>query len=138
MTRVIVDTGVVISAALKQDGTSRRALLSAGRNGVFLKSFQTNAELIEVINRPKFRAISSDIKAQILDILDLNSETIFTVSDILICRDPKDDMFLNLAIDGKADVIISRDPDLLVLHPFQGISILNPADFLAWMENKAV
>ncbi len=49
---------------------------------------------------------------------------------ITACRDPKDDKFLELAVSGQADLIISSDNDLLVLHPFRGISILKPAAFL--------
>lgn len=45
-------------------------------------------------------------------------------------RDPKDNKFLELALDGCAACIVSGDPDLLVLHPFRGISIIAPRDFL--------
>jgi predicted nucleic acid-binding protein len=43
------------------------------------------------------------------------------------CRDPKDDKFLELALDGNADWIITRGKDLLELSPFQSTSILNPS-----------
>jgi predicted nucleic acid-binding protein len=46
------------------------------------------------------------------------------------CRDPKDDKFLELAINGEATVIISGDKDLLVLNPFRTIPILSPREFL--------
>ncbi|MEA5489407.1 MULTISPECIES: putative toxin-antitoxin system toxin component, PIN family [Pseudanabaena] len=49
---------------------------------------------------------------------------------ITICRDRKDDKFLELAINRKADYLITGDRDLLVLHPFRNIQILTPADFL--------
>ena len=49
---------------------------------------------------------------------------------ITACRDPKDDKFLEFAVSGQADLIISSDNDLLVLHPFRGISILKPVAFL--------
>jgi uncharacterized protein len=49
---------------------------------------------------------------------------------INICRDPKDNMLLELAISGKANVIVSGDSDLLVLHPFRDIAILQPQVFL--------
>jgi predicted nucleic acid-binding protein len=61
------------------------------------------------------------------------SEIIEIRSSITACRDPDDNMFLNLAIDGKADVILTRDPDLLILHPFNNIPILYPAAFMSWM-----
>lgn len=48
---------------------------------------------------------------------------------IRACRDPKDDKFLELAVSGNADVIVTGDKDLLALHPFRGIAILTPLDF---------
>ena len=53
-----------------------------------------------------------------------------TTSQVTECRDPKDDKFLALALDGSADVIIAGDEDLLVLHPWRGIPILSPREFL--------
>jgi putative PIN family toxin of toxin-antitoxin system len=47
------------------------------------------------------------------------------------CRDPKDDKFLELALDGQADLLVTGDEDLLALHPWRGIPILSPADYLA-------
>jgi predicted nucleic acid-binding protein len=48
------------------------------------------------------------------------------------CRDPKDDKYLELAVAGKADVIVSSDVGhLQVMHPWRGIAILSPADYLA-------
>jgi len=46
------------------------------------------------------------------------------------CRDTKDNKFLELAVCGNADCIISGDGDLLLLQPFRGISILQPGEFL--------
>jgi predicted nucleic acid-binding protein len=49
---------------------------------------------------------------------------------IRICRDPKDDKYLELALACNASAIITGDKDLLVLHPYENISILTPVDFL--------
>ena len=49
---------------------------------------------------------------------------------IRVCRDPRDDMFLELAVSGRADYIVSGDSDLLALNPFRGIRILPPHSFL--------
>nr|WP_232285716.1 putative toxin-antitoxin system toxin component, PIN family [Crocosphaera chwakensis] len=46
------------------------------------------------------------------------------------CRDPKDNKFLEVAVNGNATHIITGDKDLLELHPFRGISILKPKQFL--------
>jgi len=49
---------------------------------------------------------------------------------IKACSDPKDNIFLELAVYGGATCIISGDEHLLKLHPFQGIPIMKPDDFL--------
>jgi predicted nucleic acid-binding protein len=52
--------------------------------------------------------------------------------EITVCRDPKDNMILELAVSGEADFIITGDEDLLILNPFQSIQILTPD---AWLTN---
>ena len=134
MKRVVIDTGVVVSALLKREGTSRQALIQAFNKCQPLISFATLTELEEVLSRPKFEALI--VREDAVAVLELNAtrgEMIDASSVIAECRDPKDDKFLSLAIDGKADAIISRDPDLLVLHTFRNIPILTPADFIQWM-----
>lgn len=49
---------------------------------------------------------------------------------VMNCRDPKDDKYLELALASRADTIVSSDRDLLVLHPWRGVRILQPADYL--------
>ena len=51
--------------------------------------------------------------------------------EITECRDPKDNKFLELAVAGKADCIVTGDKDLLVLHPFRNIRIITPKEFLS-------
>ena len=48
-----------------------------------------------------------------------------------ICRDPRDDKFLELALAGRADFLLTGDADLLALHPFRGTTILTPTAYLA-------
>lgn len=56
-------------------------------------------------------------------------ELVAITERITACRDPKDDKFLELAVNGHADLIVSGDADLLVLDPFRGIPIIPPASF---------
>lgn len=51
--------------------------------------------------------------------------------DKALHRDPKDNKFLELAVDGKASCLIAGDADLLVLNPFCGIPVLTPTEFLS-------
>jgi len=63
-------------------------------------------------------------------VLDLAIPVVVTTL-IVACRDAKDDKFLEAAVAGTADAIVSGEADLLTLHPFRGISILSPTAFLA-------
>ena len=57
-------------------------------------------------------------------------EIVEVVQVVRACRDPKDDKFLEVAVNGRADVIVSDDGDLLALNPFRGIAILAPSAYL--------
>jgi predicted nucleic acid-binding protein len=55
------------------------------------------------------------------------AEMVVITERIAACRDPTDDMFLELEVNGHADMIVSGDPDLLVLNPFRDIPVVPPA-----------
>lgn len=55
---------------------------------------------------------------------------------IFECRDPDDNKYLELSVDGKVDYIITGDKDLFILDPFRGISIVRPDEFLARYQKK--
>jgi putative PIN family toxin of toxin-antitoxin system len=59
-----------------------------------------------------------------------DSKIIHISANILACRDPKDNMFLELAVSGNATYIISGDNDLLTLNPFREIKIISPKEFV--------
>ena len=56
---------------------------------------------------------------------------------VVACRAPNDDMFLEVAVNGLADYLVTGDADLLALHPFRGVAVLTPADFLALVSPPA-
>ena len=58
------------------------------------------------------------------------AELVKITETVAACRDPDDDKFIELAINGRADVIVSGDGDLLALNPFRNIPIVTPAAFL--------
>ena len=129
--RLVFDTNIIISALLF-DGSKPSKAFDIGINqGVLLFSLPTLAELEEVLWRNKFdRYISHEERKQFLTSLILHSTPIETNETISECRDPKDNKFLELAVCGKADFIISGDEDLLVLNPFRNIQIITPDSFL--------
>ena len=137
MKKVVIDTGVVVSALLKKEGTSRKSLMRALNNCLPLLATDTFNELNEVLNRPKFASFfSTEDKLAIIALMLERCEWVEVTSNVLACRDKNDNMLLNLALDGRADILLTRDPDLLMLNPFQGIPILNPAEFIQWLEER--
>ena len=80
---------------------------------------------------PKFaRAISCERRGRILDILRGAAVWLKPVTRVTDCRDQKDDKYLELAFASGAEIIVSSDDDLTALHPWRGIDILRPADYL--------
>ena len=130
--RFVLDTNLVISAALLNTSHARKAFDVAILTGEILLSQAVQEELSDVFMRSKFdRYVSPLYRLQFLANLIAIATTVQVTKPIQACRDPKDDKFLSLAVSGQAACIVSGDKDLLVLHPFQGIAILAPGDFLA-------
>ena len=129
--RFVIDTNTLVSAALMKDSTPDRAVRRAFRNGILLSSPDTLGEATDVLSREKFDEYASwQRRRELLEALADQSVVVEPIISIETCRDSDDDKFLELAVEGEADLIISGDNDLLVLHPFEGIPILPPADFL--------
>jgi uncharacterized protein len=129
--RVVLDTNVLVSAALKQRSTPGMAVLAVERHHVLLKSHATEEQLFGVVARPYFASlINPDTQAWLTKLM-ADAEPVTITERIVACRDPTDDKFLELAINGHADLIISGDADLLALSPFRHIPIVPPADFVA-------
>jgi len=104
---------------------------------VLLYSESLQTELLDVLNRPhirdKYNLAPEDIETVVALIL-LRGEAIVPRRRITICRDPKDNMFLEAAADGMADAIVCGRDDLLELNDFEGIPIVTPAEFLAKLD----
>jgi putative PIN family toxin of toxin-antitoxin system len=129
--RFVLDTNVVVSALLLADSIPRQAFDKALEQGTILISVPVILELADVLSRKKLnKYLLEDERMRFLIGLLKETELIDTTEPIAICRDPNDDKFLELAVDGNADYIVTGDADLLVLHPFRGIQILTPKDFL--------
>lgn len=130
--RFVVDTNVLVSALLMKKSVARDCLDKAKESGEILLSLEVIEELYDVLGRPAFdRYIGEDDRIRFLNLLVKESTLVEITEKIKECRDPKDDKFLELAVNGKADFIISGDGDLQVLNPFRNISIVSPREFLA-------
>lgn len=96
-------------------------------------------ELAGVLQRPRIRnkyGLGTGNPEALLVYLRGKGEQVEPSIPVLACRDAKDDMVLEAAVAGQADVIVSADKDLLALHPFQGIPIVEPGGFLEMLERE--
>jgi putative PIN family toxin of toxin-antitoxin system len=128
--RIVVDTNVVLSALLFPGSIPSRALQKA-QGSVVLASTSTRQELAEVVERIRFdRYLEREIRRRLAAEYLRATVLVGIPFPIRACRDPKDDKFLEVAVHGHADAIVTGDRDLLALNPFRGIAILTPAAYL--------
>lgn len=128
--RIVLDTNVLVSAALKRQSMPGMAALVVERRGGLLKSLVTEQQLFEVVSRPYLAALIDPASQAWLRKLMAAAELVGITERIAACRDPTDDKFLELAVNGRADLIVTGDGDLLVLNPFRHIPIVTPAAFM--------
>jgi putative PIN family toxin of toxin-antitoxin system len=134
--RFVFDTNALISALLFKSSKPKQAYQYALKSGDILLSPQTLAELSEVLSRKKFdRYVTSIEREEFLEALLERVILIEPIETVIACRDPKDDKFLELALNGEASFIITGDEDLLELNPFRGVRILKPDQFLQMLED---
>jgi uncharacterized protein len=129
--RIVADTNCLISRLLLPKSFPGQAMRQAVDQGILLVSEATLNELADVLARPKFdRYISLEDRQQFLRLLGRVAEFVPAVYTVRECRDPKDDKFLEVALSGKADLILTGDADLLTLNPWREIAILSPAEYM--------
>lgn len=130
--RFVFDTNVIVSAVLLAASVPRQAFDKAIDEGTILISVPVLIELADVLSRKKLNQyLLEEERMRFLVALLKEAELIEITEEITDCRDVKDNKFLELAIGGGADFIVSGDVDLLVLNPFRGIPILTPREFLS-------
>jgi putative PIN family toxin of toxin-antitoxin system len=78
--------------------------------------------------------VTSVEREEFLEALIERAILVEPIETVTVCRDPKDDKFLELALNGKASFIITGDEDLLELNPFNEVRILKPDEFLQVFE----
>jgi uncharacterized protein len=128
--RGVFDNNVLVSAALL-GGILRQAFDKLLDNGTVLVSAPVLLELADVLNRPKFdKYVTHDERMRFMVSFLKVAEMIEITETITVCRDPKDDKLLELAVSGSADFLVTGDEDLLVLNPFRGVEIIAPRQFL--------
>lgn len=128
--RIVLDTNVLISAILKANSIPAAAVRQACSVHVLLTSVAVQQELHRILCKPYFQRFVSEEVLRKIDTMFAASELVIVTESIKACRDPMDDKFLELAVTGKADIIISGDKDLLSMTSYEGTRIITPAEFL--------
>lgn len=140
MIRAVVDTNIFIRALIKLQGTVGPVLthLRYGDYTLLYADLLLD-ELVAKLALPRIRDkyhLSDEDVQIVLSFILLHGEPVTPQRRIMACRDPKDDIVLEVAVTGRADFIVTGDNDLLVLHPFEGIPIIGPAEFLKALESS--
>lgn len=129
--RVVFDTNVLISAAILNKSISAKAFQHGLAYFELVHSGSTYTELAEVLERPKFAKYLTELEREtFLSLVAQASLPVDVHSIITDCVDPKDNKFLELAIDANATIIVSGDAHLLTMHPYRTVTILFPAAFM--------
>ena len=127
----VFDTNILLSALFSDSSVPAQALKKARARGVLVVSDEVAAEYVRVFSKTKFdKYLPISFRFAFIENIISNALPVIVEYSIAACRDPKDDKFLSLAVAANATCIVSGDLDLLVMHPFQGIPILKPIDFV--------
>ena len=130
--RIVVDTNVLVSRTLLPESIAARAVRRIVDQATLLVSDATLMEFAEVLTRRKFDAyISVEERQSFFRFVVQIAETVPITTTVRVCRDRKDDKFLELAISGAAALIVTGDRDLLALSSYRRCAIVTPAQFLA-------
>ena len=128
----VIDTNVLISAALSARGAPARLVQLLLERGTVVFSHPTFDELKTRLYRPKFdRYISLELREAVLHDLSAAARWVEIGEPARYCRDRSDDMFIETALAARAGIVVSGDQDLLQAPPVEGLRILNPEQALA-------
>jgi putative PIN family toxin of toxin-antitoxin system len=137
--RALLDADVLISASIRPSGTPGLIIAALLSRDAFelLLSPSVIGEVEAALKLPKIQKYLADPDAALLWLADLAA-----LADLAddtgrakgVCRDPEHDAVLSAAIEGRADVIVTGDADLLELEEHEGIAIVTPRAFLELIE----
>lgn len=126
--RVVLDTNVLIAAGLR--GTLAETILQTANEKLIV--LITSEEILEELREKltvKFNWEQSDVNSYVNQIKEISHIVRTTESISIVERDPEDNMILECALAGKADLIVTADQDLIKLKTFRNIGIIHPKTF---------
>lgn len=143
MAKAVFDSSVLVSAFLSKSGVSRE-LLHRAETGSF--TICVSEEILDEIQRvlleyPRIRKryrYSNEAVAEYVDLLRIVAQVIINLPKIeKVVRDPNDDMIIACAVKARAEYIVTRDKDLLILKEYEETTILKPEEFLGLLKGQA-
>jgi uncharacterized protein len=138
MLRAVVDTNIFIRAIILPKGTVGPVITRLRDNDYLLiYSPVLIDELLAKLALPRIRDkyhLDDQAIDNILALIALRGELVTPTRKVKACRDPKDDMFIEAALAGPAEYIVTGDKDLLILKKFETVQFVTPRIFLEVLE----
>jgi putative PIN family toxin of toxin-antitoxin system len=140
MFRAVVDTNILVRALIKPAGTVGPALTRL-RNGDYTLVYSQSLidELLAKLALPRIREkyhLSDGDVDDLLALIALRGELVSPTRTVKVCRDPKDDMFIEAALAGQAEVVVTGDEDLLILKRFETVGFVTSREFLDLLDQR--
>ncbi len=134
--KVVVDTNVIVSGFLSPTSYTATIIRLCMKNAFqILVSKAILNEYEKVLAYPHLGVATCE-RQQFIALLKKAAYSVTPTQNIAVVRDPSDNKFLECAVAGQADYLVSSDPDLLDLREYQGIHILSPAAFLEQVQHE--
>lgn len=128
----VLDTNVLISAALSSKGAPHALVQHILNNGCLVFSNATFEELRSHIYRPQFdRYLSLEMREGLLHDFSASAKWLEPDEVLPYSRDPSDDVFISIAVKAGLSLLVSGDKDLLEAPLPPGLNVLTPAQALS-------
>ena len=134
MFRAVADTNILLRAVIKPAGTVG-PVITRLRDGDYALVYSQSLidELLAKLALPRIREkyhLSDGDIDDLLALIALRGELVSPTRTVKVCRDPKDDMFIEAALAGQAEVVVTGDEDLLILKRFETVGFVTSREFL--------
>lgn len=142
MIRAVLNANVLASALISPSGASAQIVRSLAKQGSF--TLVTSRDLSEEIERVLFyprvrkriRASDEEIRQWVVSLNIIADIVTPTIDLSVVSADPDDDKYVEVALEGHADFIVSGDSHLLELESYEGVRIIAPREFLDILQEE--
>jgi putative PIN family toxin of toxin-antitoxin system len=127
--RLVIDTNILVSAALKPDGLQRTVLLLAMTKPARLYVTETVlAEYREVLARPELQ-IRRGLRQQLLQLIKNHAQLVTPARALQVAKDPDDNKFLECADAARADYLVTGNQRHFPKF-WKNTKIITPREFI--------